>query len=254
MYDHDIAVLKKYGNRYKLVLCRSVRKKGFEIDERHIKGVNDCKLENNISRAKGKVFEYAMCNDWDYFVTLTINKELYDRYDLKTYYKDFGKLLQNYNTNHKTKIQYVLIPEMHLDGAWHLHGLVKGILENHLSLIDDLPKVPYKLKNKGYKYWQQYYKKFGFISLGAIQDKNKVAGYITKYINKDMDNTIKELNAKSYYCSKGLKVAEELERGPLCNSAPDLEYDFENDFIKLKWFDDETSAKALINTILLNKS
>ena len=244
MYDRDIAVLKKFGNRYKLTLCRSVRKKGYEIDERHIRGVNDSKLENNLSRAKGKVFEYAMCNDWDYFVTLTINKEFYDRYDLKSYYKDLGQFLRNYSRNYKTKVNYVFIPEMHEDGAWHLHGLIKGILENHLSKIDDLPRIPAKLKGQGYLYWEQYHKKFGFISLGAIKDKNKVSGYITKYINKNMDSSIKELNAKTYYNSKGLNVSEEIKRGTLSgNSIP---FEFENDYVKIQWFDDDNIAKLII--------
>jgi hypothetical protein len=244
VFDRDVAVLKRFGNRYKLTLLRSVRRKGFEIEEKQCRGVNDSKLENNLSRAKGKVFEYAMCNDWDYFVTLTINKQFYDRYDLKGYYKDFGRFVTNYNRNHKTKIDYVLIPEMHEDGAWHLHGLIKGILESHLSAIDDLPRIPIKLKGQGYMYWEQYHKKFGFISLGRIKDRNKVSGYITKYINKDMDSSIKELNAKTYYNSKGLNVSEEIKRGTL--SANSIPFDFENDYVKIKWFDSEASAKASV--------
>ena len=244
MYDRDIAVLKKFGNRYKLTLCRSIRRKGFEIDSKHCRGVNDSKLENNLSRAKGKVFEYAMCNDWDYFVTLTINKEFYDRYDLKSYYKDLGQFLRNYNRNYKTKVDYVFIPEMHEDGAWHLHGLIKGISENHLSKIDDLPRIPVKLKGQGYLYWEQYHKKFGFISLGAIKDKNKVAGYITKYINKNMDSSIKDLNAKTYYNSKGLNISEEIKRGTL--SANSIPFEFENDYVKIQWFDDDNIAKLII--------
>lgn len=220
-YDYDVAVLKRYdNNHYKLTLHRTMIKKGLEFPKRYSNkcSVNDNKLENNISRAKSKIFEYSMCNDFDYFVTLTLDPEKYDRFNLKEYIQKLGKFFRNYNRLHNTKIKYLLIPEQHKDGAWHLHGLIKGILSKHL------------IKNKnGYLDWGHYTSRFGYMSLGTIKDKEACAKYITKYITKDMSNTIKELNAKCYYCSKGLKVAEEIKRGTLCR---EFQFDFENDYIK----------------------
>lgn len=228
-YIHNYVSIKRYGDDYKLSCLKfPIRRKGFEynssaLKEKRERCSNENKLSNNISRAKSKVMEYALCNDFDYFVTLTIDGKKYNREDLKLYYKDLSKFLNNYNTNHKTKIKYILIPELHKDGkSWHMHGLISGIKEKHL------------VANKNnYLDWKQYSKKFGYMSLGVIKDKKAVSRYITKYINKDMGNSISELNAHSYYCSKGLKTAEKVKEGIL--SANNIPYDFENEYVGIKW-------------------
>lgn len=218
----DVAILKKYNESYyKLSLCRSLRVKGFEVEQRKRKrGINEKKLDNNISRARSKIQEYALCNDFDFFVTLTIDPKKYDRYDLKKYYKDLSQFLSNYGKNHKSKIKYILIPELHKDGAWHMHGLITGVLDKHLVVNEN-----------GYLDWVQYSKKFGYMSLDRVRDKNKVSSYITKYVTKELACSIKELNAHLYYCSKGLKVAEEIKKGTLL--ADNIPFDFENDYVKI---------------------
>jgi hypothetical protein len=236
LYYKDVVTLKRYGNRLKLTMCKSMRKKGYEGGEKMARGTaNSEKLANNISRARNKVFEYAMCNEWEHFVTLTIDPNKYDRTNLKKYYKDLGEFITNENRKLEKKIKYVLIPELHENGAWHMHGVMMGIPSEQLK------------KNKhGYLDWERYRNKFGYISIDPIRDKQKCASYLTKYVTKEMSNTISELNAKSYYCSKGLKVAEEIKKGRLCESLQDLEYDFQNDYVKIKWFDDDISISDFI--------
>lgn len=236
----NVLTVKKYGDKYKVIWCKCVRKKGFEecvpgvvpeqfeanpFDEKILKVVQGfpCskkaireaeKLDNNISRAKSLIFEYAYCNSWDYFITLTISPENYDRHDLAAYIKDLGKWLSNYNTNHKSKISYILIPEQHKDGAWHLHGLVSGILPKHL------------IRNEhGYLDWPMYSKKFGYCSLDPLRDHEAVSKYITKYVTKELLS--REFGQRTYYCSKGLQRAELLLRVP--NVPEDvIEWEFEH--------------------------
>lgn len=234
-YVSDVAILKKYNeSTYKLTLCRLLRNKGFEDSKRvRVKGVNDKKLSNNISRAKSKVLEYALCNEFEYFVTLTISKDKHNRYDLKAYYKSFSKFLNNYNYRHGVKVQYLLIPEKHKDGAWHLHGLIKGLPQQHL-----------KKNEHGYLDWPHYRDKFGYISLDPVRSIARVSCYITKYINKDLENSVEELGAHLYYVSKGLKKAEEIKRGTLlADSIP--YYDFENEYVKIRWFGDDSIANSI---------
>lgn len=236
LYMHDVAILKKFHSScYSLTLCKRLRISGFEIEKRkHSKknSVNNTKLNNNISRAKSKVREYALCNYFQYFVTLTIDKTKYNRYDLKTYYKDLSQFLLNYGKVHKTKIQYILIPERHKDGAWHMHGLITGILDKHL------------IENKNnYLSWKQYSKKFGYMSLGMVQDHDKVANYITKYITKDMSNTINDLGGHMYYCSKGLKTAEIIKKGTLLTD--NMHFDFVNDYVKVKSLTDDSISNYI---------
>lgn len=251
LYYRDIAILKKYNdNTYKLSLCRSLRKKGYEINKKRNTGVNTLKLDNNISRAKSKVLEYALCNDFDYFVTLTIDKTKFDRYKLKEYYKDFSKWLNNYNRLNNTKIKYILIPEQHKDGAWHMHGLMSGIHDKHIYKFTFNDNIPRRIKDliiagDDVYSWTSYTKKYGYITMTKIKSVDRVSRYITKYINKDMANSIKELGAHIYYCSKGLKVATEIKRGVLShNNTPNFE--FENDYVKIKWL-----KKAEINDLLI---
>ena len=71
--------------------------------------------------------EYALCNNWEYFVTLTIDKKKQDRYNLQNYIHDLGVWIGNYNKKYNTKLKYLLIPEKHKDGAIHCHGLFSGV-------------------------------------------------------------------------------------------------------------------------------
>lgn len=241
--SHNVLIVKQFGDKLKLTHLPSVRKKGFQeyvpdeyeglarnpFDGRYTdevsffepvsnttkKKVNDEKLANNISRARSQVFGYAYCNSWDYFVTLTISPEKYDRYDLKAYMKDLGKFINNYSTHQGSKIKYLLIPELHKDGAWHMHGLISGVLPKHLIINEN-----------GYLDFPKYSKKFGFCSLGPVKDPEAVSKYITKYITKDL--AFRALGERCYYCSKGLNKPEELFR--IENVIPDfIEWDFEHE-------------------------
>ena len=229
--------VKKYNDDYYKVVYFKYPIDNFQDEGKERKrDVNEIKLKESISRSRSTIFEYSMCNEFEYFVTLTINKDKHNRYDLKSYYKSFSKFLNNYNYRYSVKVQYLLIPEKHRDGAWHLHGLIKGIPLQHL-----------KKNEHGYLDWSHYRDKFGYISLDPIRSIEKVSCYITKYINKDLENSIKELGAHLYYVSKGLKKAEEIKRGTLlAGSIP--YYDYENDYVKIKWLDNDSIA-SFINSI-----
>jgi hypothetical protein len=234
LYKSDYVSVKKYNNEmYKLTYFKTpVRQNGFDIKQERVTGVNTQKLDNNISRAKSRVFEYALCNEFEYFVTLTINKNKYDRNDLKTYYNDFRVFLKNYSRNHKTKVEYVFIPEKHKDGAWHMHGLIKGIPKKHLMLNEH-----------GYLDWFHYRDRFGYISLDPIRSQEDISKYITKYINKELSRTIEGLNQHMYYASKGLNTAVEIKKGTLWSDS--IPYDFENDYVKIKWLKNDEIISSI---------
>ena len=245
LYVQDIAIIKKFRNdKYKLTLHKYLRQKGFEVDsdKQKIKNVNDEKLDCNIARARAKIFEYAICNDWDWFVNLTLDARKYDRFNLKGYIKDLTQWLRDYNKKHDLKIKYLFIPEQHQDGAWHIHGLLMGLPERFLSKF--IPgKHPQKLIDVGYLNWLDYYKKFGYVSVGRVGNHEAVSKYLTKYVSKDMANNNRELKAHLYYCSNGLKKAEEIERGVMYT---DMTPDYENDYVKIKWFSSLEEAKSYI--------
>lgn len=231
-YITDYYNIKQYNDdMYKLTYCKKpIKRAGFE-DKNNIKrsrDVNDVKLSNNVARARAMVFEYALCNDFEYFVTLTLNKDLQDRYDLKGYIKRLGQFIRNYRRDHGADIQYLLIPEKHRDGAWHMHGLFKGIPAEHLSINEN-----------GYMDWKAYSKKFGFISLDKIKNKEACSKYITKYVSKSFDKErgVTEKESKLYYCSRGLKRAKKKRDGTLSRYQLErIPFSFENDYVKTGFF------------------
>lgn len=216
------------ANVYKLTYCKMpIKRRGFEEEKRLNRGrdVNDEKLDNNIARARTRVFEYAVCNDFEYFITLTINGDKLDRYDLNGYIKKLGQFIRNYRRDYGANIQYLLIPEKHKDGAWHLHGLVKGIPKNHLHINEN-----------GYLDWQKYKDRFGYCSLDRIRSKEAVSRYITKYIGKsfDTDRGVTDKERKLYYCSRGLKKPVKIKEGIMYRyQLKKIPFKFENDYVKM---------------------
>lgn len=233
-YKTNYIRVKKYSDSlYKVVhVKKSTRVTGAE-DESEVyygqsKGtVNDEKLDTNVARARSKVFDYSMCNSWDFFVTLTLNQKLYNRFDLKKYSKDLSQFIRDYNKKHGVKMKYMLIPEMHEDGAWHMHGFIYGLPESHLIT-----------NSYGYLDWEAYKNKFGYISLDKIRSQEGASKYITKYIKKDLSARSRELNAHLYYCSKGLKQPEIIKEGTP-NSTFGIPCDWENDFVSILWLKDK---------------
>ena len=218
-YDYNVAYLKKYGDRYKVQVLKCVRKKGVSNINYNAKGtVNDKKLDCNIRRAKNTVKELVLCNEWEYFVNLTLNKEKYDRYNLKKYIKDLSQYIRNLRQKYRANIEYLLIPEQHKDGAWHMHGFIMGLPRTELELFDKEQRLPYyileKLENDEEIYnWAGYQDRFGFCEIEPIRDKERVSIYVTKDITKDLASSVQELNAKMYYCSRGLRRAKVIKKG-----------------------------------------
>ena len=220
-YSYDVGVLKKYGEScYKVTWLKTLRNKGIKLTyDRRAKGtVHLNKLDCNIRRAKAKVKEYVLCNDWDYFITLTLDPKKYDRYNLNKFRNDLTMWIRNISRNRDKKIKYVLIPEQHRDGAWHMHGFVSGLNDDDVKLfsIDDrIPKyIKDKLKEGQEVYnWTKYMDKFGFCDLEPIRNLEKAVNYVMKYITKELDNCVKEVGGHLYYCSRGLNQAEIIKKG-----------------------------------------
>lgn len=253
-----MAILKSYNGKLKLTVCKSVRTKGIELtDEEKEKRsnnrgkVNDEKLDSSLSRTKSTIFEYAMCNPWDYFITLTLDPKKYDRFNLSVYIKDLGQFIRDYRKKHNIQISYLILPEEHEDGAWHVHGLIKGLPLHHLTLFTLNDKLPYKVldsikQGQQIYNWASYAEKFGYCTLSLIKDNERIASYITKYISKDLHSRKGEINAKLFYSTRGLKKAEELKRGYLNK---EITYNFENDYCSIAWFDKSIPVDYIKNLI-----
>lgn len=192
--------------------------------------VNDTKLDNNLIRAKNAIKEYALCNPWTYFCTMTLSSVNGDRYNLQEFQKRLSKWINNYNTSHGCKIKYVLIPEYHKDNAVHFHGI-----------LEDIPIDTFSINEHGYLDWEDYKRAFGYISISIIRDNVAVANYITKYITKELGKRSKDLGQHLYISSKGLKRGE-----VIYTSKGTLNYwSKENEFCKIIEINNETEDYML---------
>lgn len=144
----------------------------------------------SLSRTKRNIKEICLCNDFEYFATITVNSKNADRFSLQ----DCQELIKKICHKLKRKnfeFKFLFITEKHKDGAFHFHGLVKG-LELYVN-------------SNGY-YSSYDFDNVGYNSFSKIQDYNKCCTYITKYITKQC---IRNDSGQVYFCSRGLKKASE---------------------------------------------
>jgi len=149
-------------------------------------------------KVKDKVWTFAYSNDWEYFVTLTFNKLKVDRFN----YNDCRKLLAKELKHYKRKypfFEYLCVPEMHKNGAWHFHGLFKG-----------LPKEEYSYSRHKDKAGRKIYNiclladRLGHTTAQIVDTRGQAAGYLVKYISKDLISNDYVRGRSKYIASNGL--------------------------------------------------
>lgn len=238
---HDFCRVYRYGSMVRVVYFkRQTALSGWETapKKEHLflssDGENQ-RFEENIIRARSRILELAMCNAWENFATLTLDPLKYDRYRLHEWKKDLSQWIRDQRKRGKGDLRYLLIPEMHQDGAWHMHGLLAGIP------VGDLQK-----NGNGYLDWPRYRAKFGFISLDGIKNSVAVSRYITKYVRKDTEATAQALGAGRhlFYHSAGLKGKELVLEGEVSASADFWQW--ENDFVKSTWMEASEYERCVI--------
>lgn len=167
---------------------------------------NETKLDSNYSRARSLVLQYALCNPWEWFFTGTLDKAKFNRYDLDKFQLQLSQFIRDKRKAYGTQAQYLLIPEQHKDGAWHIHGMLSGLPASALRKFR-WPE-PKHLINSDFMNWPDYQRKFGFCSLGPIRDPVATAYYVSKYVSKDLARRGGDLGKHLYFHSRPLKKAE----------------------------------------------
>lgn len=158
-------------------------------------------LREAIRRAKNKIHGYVLANDWQYWATQTFNSEVVDRFSLDEIVKRYNRRLQYLRTKYG-KLKWVIVPEQHKNGAWHMHMFISGIP------ADRVVDSGHEYYNRRIYNWVDM-TSYGFNALVDIGDieplgRVKMANYITKYITKDLAQ--KRFNKKMYWCSRGLRL------------------------------------------------
>lgn len=127
-------------------------------------------------RARKQIFELCACNDLDLFFTLTLDKELIDRYDYKGIVRKFGQWADN--RVRRKGLRYVAVPELHKDGAVHFHGLCNAAA---VRLVDSGRTD----KKSGQKIFNLSDWTLGFTTAIYIYGApGAAAQYVAKYVTK----------------------------------------------------------------------
>lgn len=209
------------------------------------------KLEASLSRTRRLFRDYALCNMFDLFVTITFDQQRYNSYSLKAVKKVLGSWFNEWRKKYPD-FAYMLIPEKHESGAWHFHGFItapvglctplmvdKTYQDVHTGL-DFLKSVP---NTKHYMRWPAFSDKFGFFSCSFIRDYEKCVNYCLSYISKSFDGVIEEKNARLLIKSNNLQKPERVFSSPFGFVQ---EPDIDNDFCQVKWMSEDDSNRALL--------
>lgn len=175
----------------------------------------------SVNRSKRNLYHIARSNVWEYFITLTFNRDYTDASNYDEVSKKVRHWLSNLKLRASPDFKYIVVPELHKDGInYHFHGLISNIGNLYISdsgKIDKSGKIIYNLPC-----W-----KWGFSTATKIESNERVTNYLGKYITKDLMNRLK--NKKRYYASQNVNLAPVFEE----NINRDDLYDyFEADKIK----------------------
>lgn len=209
-------------------------------------------IQRAVSRAKGRIFDIAFCNDWKYFITLTIDQNIIPNADVKTVSKKLSVFLNH--CQQRYGLSYLVIPEYHKSGMVHMHGLINDSLKvvdsgtrtvtgydkplkidtiRRKHLESDVMAVVYNLPQ-----WS-----FGFsTAIPVYGDGGALATYVTKYMTK----ATTKIFGNYYWSSRDLVREPETvySNNPDYVSLDIPEYRIPNTSIKLKYFSDFVFKKG----------
>ena len=243
----------EYWYRYRDDLWKCVRLK--DRGERHLRfdeSTNEEKLDNNVRRAARMIEAYALCNEWNWFGTFTLNSAYRDRKDLDGFRAAFMQLVRDNRKRYGCDIEALLVPELHKNkDGWHMHGLIRGLPIEALRLFSPKSRLPKYIRDKikagePVYDWPEYAASFGWVDIEPIKSRDAAARYITKYITKAGDSTAKalDLGKHLYYVTRGLVLPERIETENAPGTVPDAfpvglvagnRYEF--DYGEVQWYE-----------------
>lgn len=175
----------------------------------------DLIAQKSMSRTMQHIYHICRSNQWEWFVTLTFNPEKVDSFNYDECTKRLSKWLNNIRSRQAPDLKYVMVPELHKSGRFHFHGL--------WSRIGSIKMVDSGKRDKGQVIYNIGNYKLGFTTATIIRDQSRVAGYVSKYITKDLCAVTD--SKKRYWASRNLDSAPDeyyMISGQLRVSLPDL--------------------------------
>lgn len=223
---YNAGTLKFYGNGYvKAIVQRCTRVPGFvkfcktrherlkdafqkTAFENELNAVTDSELlplsffpevkakigrsASSVSRLKSRVQELILCNNWNCFVTFTLDKAKRDRDSIDAF-EALTRHLKYIRQTRCTELKFMLLLEQHKNGGYHGHAL--------MYLPADFIADEFIINANGYFEWVDISSRFGFMSIKPYDGTLRACNYVTKYVTKDL------IPGRVLRTSKGLNKA-----------------------------------------------
>lgn len=170
--------------------------------ERGDENDSDFSIYVSMQRTVNAIFNITRSNNWDLFCNFTFDKKRVNRYDYDMCMdcaKEYFKMIKKY---YNKDFKYIIVPEKHKDGAWHIHGLCAN--------IENVPlKWGGKIDNNDRKVYNMVSYIYGFTECTFLTDNFAACCYMTKYVTKNM--CYETMYRNRYFTSKNVHIAKEKE-------------------------------------------
>lgn len=196
-YEKDMTFLYESELDFDMNPFTGIRPKEVEsIDD--LAKIQEDNARRSFNRTIQRIYEYSRCVCWDKFITITFNPEKVNRYD----YHECSKIVRQWLHNQRRNapdLQYLLVPELHQDGAIHFHGLLSNI--GKMKFKDSGKRTKDKQPIYNMSAWSN-----GFTTATDVTNTHSVAKYIGKYITKELCSTTS--GQQRYFVSQNLPIPD----------------------------------------------
>ena len=171
-------------------------------------------------------------NDFDWFATLTFDKEKIDRTNDELVYHAYKKYIDNTKQRFPS-FRYLTVLERHEDGCIHFHLLIGGLTTKQLGLVNSgkvcCSWAYYKNKIASREFFERTKSEheltdtdglsvynvtsfpYGLTTVTRIASRERCNSYVKKYINKDIGKST-EIFKKRFYYSRNLNRPAVVDR------------------------------------------
>ena len=191
----DMIKVYIYHNNYLLEKpLKSKKKSQSQIDHDN--------QSRSLRRSQVAVRDIILSNRFDLWCTFTFDSTKHDRYDISRCRYVMTMWLHNQKKNHSPKLEYLVVPELHKDGAIHFHALLKNFNGKLKPAHHPKSKKPLTTK-KGQQIFNATGYRSGHTEFVYIDSNYEALSkyMIKQYITKDM-LTFK--GSQRYLVSNGL--------------------------------------------------
>ncbi len=188
-------------------------------------------MAQSLKRTKILLNMLLTMNDFDWFCTLTFDKEKIDRTDDQQVFNAYGKYIDNIKKQFPN-LRYICVPERHEDNCIHFHLLVGGVSTTQLGLVNsgkvcchwayankicskeyfEKTKHEHELKDTdGLTVYNITTFPYGYTTATRIVSRERCNSYVKKYLDKALGVST-EIFKKRFYYSSNLLVPSTVER------------------------------------------